>query len=113
MPIFILCAVLLTVYDSHLIYDYEQGREGCPRKMNEMSAVIRQISMERANERDRNGFYLRMTPEFVAEEEERTAPRLHAMIHPSPCSMNIKVVCRNGCLIKRWVAFLKFPPVLL
>ena len=40
--------------------------------MNEMSAVIRQISMERANERDRNGFYLRMTPEFVAEEEKAT-----------------------------------------
>ena len=44
--------------------------------MNEMSAVIRQISMERANERaserDRNGFYLRMTPAFVAEEEKAT-----------------------------------------
>ena len=75
----ILCAVLLTVYDSHLIYDYERAGEGCPRKMNEMSAVIRQISMERANERDRNGFYLRMT----AELEEKAAPRLHAMIHPS------------------------------
>ena len=49
--------------------------------MNEMSAVIRQISMERANERDRNGFYLRMTPEFVAEEE-KAAPRSLDMIIP-------------------------------
>ena len=33
--------------------------------MNEMSAVIREISMER---RSTNGFYLRMTSAFVAEE---------------------------------------------
>ena len=82
--------------------------------MNEMSAVIRQISMERASERDRNGFYLRMTPEFVAEEgEEKAALACHDPSILRSCSMNIKVVCRNGCLIKRWVAFLKFPPVLL
>ena len=34
--------------------------------MNEMSAVIREISMERR--RSTNGFYLRMTSAFVAEE---------------------------------------------